>query len=170
MPCCATCGMLCFAMLLRRNLSDLPVTCQVCKLHSRPNRFMHRSCLLPRVAVDLQLPALRAEADPRAQQREWLLSAVAELWAGFQRRFCELWRQHGAKGDACSASLFDAAASKEVRRPTVVSYLAAAPCTAEGKGYPTQAAAALLPHVVVRVCPKECALCVTAGQRGTAAC
>ncbi|KAL4857971.1 Methylthioribose kinase 1 [Chlorella vulgaris] len=52
------------------------------------------------------------EADPRTQQREWLLSAVAELWASFQRRFCKLWRQHGAKGDACSASLFDTA-SKE---------------------------------------------------------
>ncbi|KAL4457683.1 hypothetical protein ABPG75_012548 [Micractinium tetrahymenae] len=46
------------------------------------------------------------EAAPRSEQRRWLLQCARELWGGFRQRFTELWRAHGAKGDACSAALF----------------------------------------------------------------
>ena len=55
-----------------------------------------------------------AAAEPRTQQRRWLLECVQQLWAGFQQRFTALWREHGAGGDACSAALFDGATA-EVR-------------------------------------------------------
>lgn len=65
--------------------------------------------LLPHVPY---LP--HAEAEPRTQQRCWLLECVQQLWGGFHQRFAALWREHGAGGDACSAALFDAGTA-EVR-------------------------------------------------------
>ena len=50
------------------------------------------------------------------QQRRWLLDATKEVWEGFSRRFCELWHQHGARGDAYAAVLFGGGAEQVRRR------------------------------------------------------
>ena len=42
----------------------------------------------------------------RDAYREWLLAQVARLWEGFERRFLELWRAHGHRGDAYPTGLF----------------------------------------------------------------
>ncbi|EFN58562.1 hypothetical protein CHLNCDRAFT_140697 [Chlorella variabilis] len=52
------------------------------------------------------------DAEPRMQQRRWLLDATKEVWEGFSRRFCELWHQHGARGDAYAAVLFGGGAEQ----------------------------------------------------------
>ena len=44
-------------------------------------------------------------ADDRAEYRNWLLVQVEQIWAGFQKRFLELWRAEAA-GDAFTRDLF----------------------------------------------------------------